>query len=109
MVIADALNDYLERNERFVERERVFIDSASHELRTPVAVIGGAAELALGQSAVPAVARNQLSRIKRTAHEVEHLISLLLVLAKDPARIAKASDRVALDQLLPEISRIIGT
>ena len=35
-VIADALNDYLQRNDRFVERERVFIDTASHELRTPV-------------------------------------------------------------------------
>jgi signal transduction histidine kinase len=33
VVIADALNDYLQRNDRFVERERTFIDSASHELR----------------------------------------------------------------------------
>jgi signal transduction histidine kinase len=103
VVIADALNDYLERNERFVERERVFINSASHELRTPIAVIAGAAELALAQSGVPAAARNHVSRIKRTAHEVEHLISLLLVLAKEPARLTKGSDRVALDQLLPEI------
>ena len=103
VVIADALNDYLERNERFVERERAFIDSASHELRTPIAVIAGATELALGQSDVPAAARNQLARIQRTARDVEHLISLLLVLAKDPARLALGSDRVALDQLLPEI------
>ena len=103
VVIADALNDYLERNERFVERERAFIDSASHELRTPIAVIAGATELALGQPDVPAAARNQLSRIQRTARDVEHLISLLLVLAKDPARLAGVSDRVALDQLLPEI------
>jgi signal transduction histidine kinase len=42
VVISDALNDYLHRNDRFVERERVFIDSASHELRTPIAVIAGA-------------------------------------------------------------------
>lgn len=103
VVIADALNDYLERNERFVERERAFIDSASHELRTPIAVIAGATELALGQADVPAAARNQLSRIQRTARDVEHLITLLLVLAKDPARLASVSDRVALDQLLPEI------
>ena len=103
VVIADALNDYLERNERFVERERAFIDSASHELRTPMAVIAGATELALGQADVPAAARNQLTRIQRTARDVEHLISLLLVLAKDPARLATVSDRVALDQLLPEI------
>ncbi|MEG3791266.1 HAMP domain-containing sensor histidine kinase [Lysobacter sp. CCNWLW3] len=103
VVIADALNDYLQRNERFVERERVFIDSASHELRTPIAVIAGATELALDQADVPAPVRHQLGRIRRTAQDVERLISLLLALAKDPARLASVSDHVALDQLLPEI------
>ena len=103
VVIADALNDYLQRNDRFVERERTFIDSASHELRTPIAVIAGASEIALQQPDVPAGTRGQLNRIQRTARDVEQLISLLLVLAKDPARLARVSDRVALDQLLPEI------
>lgn len=102
VVIADALNDYLQRNDRFVERERVFIDSASHELRTPIAVIAGASEIAL-QHEMPIATRSQLTRIRRTARDVEHLISLLLVLARDPARLALSSDRVALDQLLPEI------
>lgn len=103
VVIAEALNDYLQRNDRFVERERTFIDSASHELRTPIAVIAGASEIALQQADVPAGARGQLNRIQRTARDVEQLISLLLVLAKDPARLARVSDHVELDQLLPEI------
>ncbi len=103
VVIADALNDYLQRNDRFVERERTFIDSASHELRTPIAVIAGASEIALQQADVPAATRGQLNRIQRTARDVEQLISLLLVLAKDPARLARVSDHVELDQLLPEI------
>jgi len=103
VVIADAVNDYLRRNDRFVERERVFIDSASHELRTPIAVIGGASEIALQQPNLPDAARNQLVRIQRTSGEVEQLISLLLVLAKDPARLARSNDQVALDQLIPDI------
>ncbi len=103
VVISDAVNDYLARNERFVERERAFIDSTSHELRTPIAVIAGASELALGQAGAPEGVRNQLSRILRTARGVEQLVSLLLVLAKDPQRLARASDRFRLDQLLPEI------
>ena len=102
-VIADAINDYLKRNDQFVERERAFIDTASHELRTPIAVIAGSSELALQQPDLPAPARNQLTRIRRTARDVEQLISLLLVLAKDPARLTRSGDRVALDQLLPEI------
>ena len=44
-----------------------------------------------------------MARIHRTARKVEQLISLLLTLAKDPSRLADSSDRVALDQLLPEI------
>ncbi len=103
VVISDAVNDYLARNERFVERERAFIDSSSHELRTPIAVIAGATELALGQPGTPDAVRNQLSRILRTARGVEQLLSLLLVLAKDPQRLAQVSDRFRLDQLLPEI------
>ena len=103
VVIADALNEYLQRNARFVERERAFIDSASHELRTPIAVIAGATELALDASGLPVTARNQLARIQRTARDVEQLITLLLVLAKDPARLAGVSEPVALDQLLPAI------
>jgi len=101
--IANALNDYLARNERFVERERVFISTASHELRTPVAVITGAAELALEQPGVPELARRQMQRVHGTARGVEELIELLLVLARDPARLAARSERVSLQQLLPQI------
>ena len=103
VVIADAFNDYLRRNYSFVEREHAFIASSSHELRTPIAVIAGAAELVLGQNDVPPVARNQVARIHRTARNVEQLISLLLTLAKDPTRLIDSSDQMALDQLLPEI------
>lgn len=103
VVIADAFNDYLRRNQSFVEREHAFIASSSHELRTPIAVIAGAAELVLGDADVPPAARNQVARIHRTARNVEQLISLLLTLVKDPSRLADSSDHVALDQLLPEI------
>jgi len=103
VVITEALNDYLERNDLFVERERVFINSASHELRTPIAVIDGATELALAQPDTPAAVRQQLLRIRQTTTGVEQLLALLLVLAKDPARMARSSDDVQLEQLLPEI------
>ncbi|MDY0954406.1 HAMP domain-containing sensor histidine kinase [Stenotrophomonas rhizophila] len=102
-VIADAVNDYLTRNEQFVERERAFITTASHELRTPIAVITGAAELALGQPALPERARVQMQRVHRTAQGVEQLIQLLLVLARDPARLIALGERIALDQLVPDI------
>ena len=103
--IAEALNDLLERNERFIERERRFIDTASHELRTPIAVIAGATSLALEDPALPDVARGRIERAARTARDMERLVSLLLVLAKSPERLARASEPVALETLIPEIVR----
>jgi signal transduction histidine kinase len=101
VVIANALNDYLARNERFVERERQFIATSSHELRTPVAVIAGAAEVALGDALLPEAARRQFERILRTARGVEELVSLLLVLAREPARLAAIAETFRLDAMLP--------
>jgi signal transduction histidine kinase len=103
VVIANALNDYLARNERFVERERRFIATSSHELRTPLAVIAGAAEVALGGQGLSPEARRQLERILRNARGVEQLIALLLVLARDPARLAAISETFRLDAMLPEL------
>jgi len=102
-VITEALNDYLARNDQFVERERAFVNSASHELRTPIAVIEGASELALAHEDMAPAVRQQLQRIRQTTEGVEQLLALLLVLAKDPARMARSNDEVRLDQLLPEI------
>lgn len=103
LVIASALNDYLQRNERFVERERDFIHTASHELRTPVAVMAGAAELALVPADVPATTAHQLQRILRTADDMDRMIALLLALAKDPARLLQTGQPVDLSALLPAI------
>ncbi|KFN49914.1 sensor histidine kinase [Arenimonas composti] len=103
VVIADAFNGFLQRNAEFVERERVFVNTASHELRTPVAVISGAAELALQPGAGAATVRHQLQRIQRSAREMEQLIAMLLALAKDPSRLARGTRPLALDALLAEI------
>lgn len=102
-VIVSALNGYLDRQDAFVKRERAFIDSASHELRTPIAVIAGAADLALGQPQLAAETRGQLQRIQRAAANVDRLLPLLLALAKSPESLLQRADRFDLDELLPEI------
>ncbi len=102
-VIGDALNDYLARNDRFVERERRFIDMASHELRTPVAVIAGASDLALRAEDGSPQVRTLLERIRGAATGVQELVGLLLVLARDPRRLRDVQEHVVLDALLPNI------
>ncbi len=45
--LTSRLNDLIDRVERSMERERTFVDDASHELRTPITVLRGELELAM--------------------------------------------------------------
>lgn len=57
---------------------------ASHELRTPVAVISGAVTLAMNHANAPDGLRKVLQRVARASRDMEQLIRMLLVLAKSP-------------------------
>lgn len=102
-IIADAMNTYISRNELFLEREREFINMASHELRTPLSVIDGVVKLSLDDTDIPEKTRNRLFRIQDSISNVNEMIMLLLVLAKDPERIKESNELIFLDQVLIEI------
>lgn len=102
-IIADAMNRYLKRNESFIERERDFINMASHELRTPLSVIDGVVKLSLDDPNLADSTRTRLFRIQDAIGNVNEMITLLLVLAKDPARVQESSELIFLDKVLPEI------
>jgi len=102
-VIAEGLNSYLMRIDDFVERERKFIRMASHELRTPIAVVVSTAEVALDPLATRHSTETQLRRILATAHEMQDLVTLLLALARDPARLQSMMEPVDLAELLPTV------
>jgi signal transduction histidine kinase len=101
--IAAALNQYAERLEQFLERERAFINVASHELRTPIAVISGSAEVALDLDSTHRETQPYLQHVLTTARDMERLVSLLVALAKDPERLRAAAEPVDLADLLPHI------
>ena len=90
-----------------VERERAFLNMASHELRTPIAVIAGSAEVALDAPVDPSAVRPSLERILRTARDMERLVALLLALAKDPARLQAVAEPVALKVVVPDCTKTI--
>jgi signal transduction histidine kinase len=87
-VLAKALETAMQRVKAFVEREKQFTRDASHELRTPVAVIKGAVELLLKKQKNDDVTVNgPLQRIKRAVHSMENNIESLLWLAREEAAI----------------------
>ena len=80
--LAETFNEMFERLETSFEHERQFTSDASHELRTPVAVITSQAEYALLPDATTEEQREGLEVILEQARKMSALISQLLLLAR---------------------------
>jgi len=99
--LATTMNELLSRLQRALSRQRTLVADASHELRTPFAVLRGELELA-GR---PGRSREELAEaVARASEEVARLARIteqLLFLARsDEARIAPRLRRTDMRQLL---------
>jgi len=79
------LNSMLERLESAVKTLSQFVADASHEFRTPLAVIRTTAELALRRAREPEVYRESLQEIAAEAERMTVLVEDLLMLARSDA------------------------
>ncbi len=80
--MSEAWNEVLARLEAALERTRRFTADASHELRTPVAIIRTTAELALMRNRDEEAYRKALSEIQDHAERMTDLTESLLTLAR---------------------------
>jgi signal transduction histidine kinase len=87
------------------ERQRRFIADASHELRTPVAVVRARAEVLEREArALPATVQQELRLLRRDAEELSSLLDALLDLASlDGSEVAPALEPVALAEVAEEV------
>jgi len=80
--LAARLNAMLERIEDAATRERAFLDDASHELRTPIAIVRGELELARGRATGDTELEDGLDSVLDEVERLERLAHNLLVLAR---------------------------
>jgi two-component system, OmpR family, heavy metal sensor histidine kinase CusS len=87
--LTEHLNAMLDRIEASVKRITQFTADASHDLRTPLALIRTNAELALRRPRSESEYRETLERILATSEETSELIEQLLILARADAQVAQ--------------------
>lgn len=83
--LARTLDAMLARLRVAFERERAFVDDASHELRNPLAVLCGEIELALSATDDPAEVERSLRAALGEAERLSRLAEDLLLLARERA------------------------
>jgi len=100
--LASTLNAMLERLQEAFDRELRFVDDASHELRTPIAVVRGRLEVALSRSRT----REELEASMRDAlADAEHLSRL----ADDLLVLSRSHDgRVPIHREPVELAELVG-
>ena len=81
--LARAFDAHTEELRGFLDRERFFTGDVSHELRSPLTVIMGAAEILMTQAEDESV-RVPAERIYRAANEAAECVTVLLLLARAP-------------------------
>ncbi len=81
--IARSVDAFMERLDGFVEREQSFTATASHELRSPLAVMRGAVELLEAQAADRPAAAKALARIQRAVRDMTEFTDALLALSRE--------------------------
>jgi two-component system OmpR family sensor kinase len=109
--LAASFNELLDRVSRSIERQRRFVADASHELRTPVAILCGEAEVTLAQTQrTEPEYRESLEILQDEAKRLKHIVEDLFTLARaDTGQHPLEFRGFYLDELAAECSRNVRT
>ncbi len=101
--IARTFNRFLDELESYVRREQSLLGLASHELRTPIAVMSGALDILELRDQLHDNDKATLQRLRKSCTEMKDNVEVLLKLARRPAEL---DVRETFD-LVPMTSQII--
>jgi len=109
--LANVFNGLLDRLDRAFAQQRQFVADASHELRTPVAIVRGEAEVALAKDVRPEEEyRETLEIIHDEGRRMSRLVEDLFLLARaDSGQLAPESTELYLDEVVGDSVRSLRT
>jgi heavy metal sensor kinase len=109
-LLAASFNELLARLDQSFEAMRRFVADASHELRTPIAVIRGEADVALSHDRGAAEYRESLAIVLDESRRLSRLVDDLLNLARaDAGRVKLEAHEFYFNELLADCCRSMQT
>jgi heavy metal sensor kinase len=110
-LLAKSFNELLDRLAHSIDQQRRFMADASHELRTPIAILRGEADVALSRPDRPSGEyRESLQILRDEARRLSQIVENLFTLARaDAGNYALDKSRFYLDELLAECVRAVRT
>lgn len=102
LALAREFDQMAERLKDLVEGQRRLIRDVSHEMRSPLARLHVALELARSQP--PTEAAVQLDRIERESERLEEMISQAIQLSRMETTLPSKVENIALDEMLADIA-----
>jgi len=109
-VLAASFNELLSRLDQSFDHMRRFVADASHELRTPISIIRGEADVALSHDRGAAEYQQALAVILDESRRLSRLVDDLLNLARaDAGRVKLQVEEFYLNDLLAECCRSAQT
>jgi two-component system OmpR family sensor kinase len=109
--LARSFNQLLDRLDQSFDRQRRFMADASHELRTPVAILRGEAEVALSRpDRKPEEYRESLAVLRAESQRLTHIVEDLFTLARaDAGQYPLSPHDFYLDELVADCARTTRT
>ena len=80
--LTKAARETIERAENHLERQKQFVGNASHELQTPLAVLGNRIEWMMDNTSLTEEQFAELSKMRQSVHRLVRLNRTLLLLSK---------------------------
>ena len=103
VVVAHGLHGFAARIADFSRRERNFTRDASHELRTPLTVVRTSVDMLADEDGLSDFGRRSVRRIHRATRELEALVEVMLILAREAEPMAASEQFVVNDVLRREL------
>ncbi|TRW24797.1 HAMP domain-containing histidine kinase [Flavobacterium zepuense] len=103
-VLGDELEDLLKRSEAIYSSQKQFIENASHELQTPLAISLNKLELFAENNNLPDKQMMEIGKVSDTLNRLVHLNKSLLLLSKIENRQYADEDAVNFNDLVKQLA-----